>query len=90
VVWKWDYTLTLNSSHLVRAEVPAISRTDLQTAVESLTSVTGRKYQMVQSTANFLDFQMHFPLYLTTKMAKESEKEFKKNLQDAWAKKGLK
>lgn len=89
MVWKWDYTLTLNSSHLVRAKVPAVDHTHLQMAVGSLISVTGGKYQLVLSTGNFLNFQMHFPLYLTSKMTKENEKDFKKNLQDAWAKKGL-
>ncbi|XP_062576750.1 uncharacterized protein LOC134238644 [Saccostrea cucullata] len=89
VVWKWDYTLTLNSSHLVRAEVPRLDFTHLQTAVGSLISVTGRKYQLVRSTNNFLDYQMHFPLYLTTKMAREKEQDFKISLQKAWAKRGL-
>lgn len=48
------------------------------------------KYQLVQSSVNFLDSQMHFPLYLTTKMAKENKEDFKKSLEEAWAKKGKK
>ena len=86
VVWKWDYTLSLNSSHLVRAEIPAVNHAHLQVAISNLESV--RKYQLVQSTVSFLDYQMHFPLYLTTKMAKEDKKEFKAKLEQAWAKEG--
>ncbi|XP_061181618.1 uncharacterized protein LOC133190156 [Saccostrea echinata] len=89
VVSKWDYTLTLNSSHLVRAEIPRLDFTHLQIAVGSLTSVTGRKYQLVRSTTNFLDYQMHFPLYLTTKMAREKKQDFKISLQKAWTKRGF-
>ncbi|XP_052686989.1 uncharacterized protein LOC128166095 isoform X1 [Crassostrea angulata] len=88
-VWKWDYTLSLNSSHLVRAEIPPVDHTHLQGTVGSLVSVTGRKYQLVQSSVNFLDYRMHFPLYLTSKMAKENKDDFKKSLEEAWAKKGL-
>lgn len=89
-VWKWDYTLSLNSSHLVRAEIPPVDHTHLQGTVGSLVSVTGMKYQLVQYSVNFLDYQMHFPLYLTTKMAKENKEDFKKSLEEAWAKKGKK
>lgn len=74
----------------MRAEIPPIDHTHLQGTVGSLVSVTGMKYHLVQSSVNFLDYQMHFPLYLTTKVAKENIEDFKKSLEEAWAKKGKK
>ncbi|KAK3591160.1 hypothetical protein CHS0354_029007, partial [Potamilus streckersoni] len=82
-IWKWDYFLLLNGSHIHPDELLKIDLDKVKSHLANTTTIT--KYQVENATTSFYDYHLHFPLYVKGMVAFEQDKaKFEEKLLKAW------